>query len=540
MKTYTTHGQLNIPACPRAVALGLFDGLHPGHRQVILAAMQGIGDQVSRCIYTFDRNTVTTKTIAGELCSPEEEEALLTLMGLDELIRVDFDTVRHLTPEDFVEQILHRQLHAVKVTCGFNYRFGAKGAGDAALLTRLCARYGIDVTVVPEVDVDNLPINSTSIRQAIGQGDMALARRLLGRPFCLRMTVTQGQHLGRRLGLPTINQVLPPYLCQPKFGVYASCVQIGAEVYPAVTNIGVRPTVGAKAPLAETYILDYTGDLYDTTPAVYPLYYLRPEQAFPNLDALKEQIQQDILTVKTLFAAPEDGAVQAVFFDFDDTLDNRDAAFRQGLSAFLSHYYPSLSPTEHAARQQEMFRYQRGEYGRIIYYSDMVRHFLELWPPEVTADPERALWRFYHGFAAGGVLHPDVLSTLTALRRRGVLTGIITNGDPRPQTCKMDHSGLRPYVDLLVLAGEEGLPKPDPAVFRLAAARLGVHPSACLFVGDHPQYDMAGAQNAGFKAVLKLADREPDHPFHQLPKPEGVPVIREIGEVLSLLDEPTT
>ncbi len=540
MNTYAINGQLNIPPCPRSVALGLFDGLHPGHRQVILAAMQDIGDQVSRCVYTFDRATITTKTIAGELCTPEEEAALLTAMGVDELIRADFAAVCHLTPEEFVRQVLHEGLQAVKVTCGFNYRFGAKGAGDAALLTQLCADYGITVTVVPEVDVDGLPINSTAIRQAIADGEMVLARRLLGRPYCLRVPVTHGQKLGRRLGLPTINQGLPPYLCHPKFGVYASCVQIGSDVYPAVTNIGVRPTVGADSPLAETYILGYEGDLYDTTPAVYPLHYLRPEQSFPTLEALKEQIQRDIQAAEAHFATPTDNAIRAVFFDFDDTLDNRDAAFRQGLSAFLSHYYPSLSAAEHTARQQEMFRYQRGDYGHIIHYDEMIRHFLDLWPAEVTVDPQRALWRFYHGFAAGGVLHSDALSTLTALRRRGYLTGIITNGNPIPQTCKMDHSGLRPYVDLMVLAGEEGIQKPDPAIFRIAAARLGVHPAACLYVGDHPQNDMGGAKSAGFQVVLKLAQREPDHPIHRLPMPEDVPVIRDIRQVLDLLDKPST
>ena len=281
MNTYTTHGQLNIPACPRSVALGVFDGLHPGHRQVILAAMQGIGDDVSRCVYTFDPATVVTKQIIGRLCAPEEQQQLLTHMGVDELFEVDFATVRHLSPEDFVQKILKEQLGAVKVTCGFNYRFGYKGAGDAATLTRLCADCGITVTVVPEVDVDGQPVNSTTIRQAIADGDMALTRRLMGRPYRLQLPVTEGQRLGRKLGMPTINQVLPTNLCAPKFGVYVSSVQVDNQVYPAVTNIGVRPTVGTDAPLAETYMLGYEGDLYGTTPTVYPLQYLRAEQTFP-------------------------------------------------------------------------------------------------------------------------------------------------------------------------------------------------------------------------------------------------------------------
>ncbi len=540
MKTYHLNGQLNIPSCPRSVALGLFDGLHPGHRQVILAAVQGVEDTVSRCVFTFRLDTVTTKHIPGQLCSHREQHSLLEAMGVDEWFEADFSDIRHLTPEAFVRDVLHARLGAVQVTCGYNYRFGAGGAGDAALLTALCREYGIAVTVVPEVDAGDTPISSTAIRQALAAGDMPLVRRLWGRPYRLQAPVTAGQRLGRKLGLPTINQILPEGMACPRFGVYVSCVQVDTAVYPAVTNVGVRPTVGADAPLAETYILDFDGDLYGTCPTVYPLRFLREEQTFPSLEALKSQIQQDVTAARSLFAPGENGEIRAVFFDFDDTLDNRDQAFRQGLSAFLSHYYPSLTAAQHTDRLEEMFRYQRGEYGNIIDYATLIRRFLGLWPSEKPADPDRALWRFYHGFAAGGVLHPDVTATLTALRKAGYLVGIITNGNPIPQTCKMDHSGLRPYLDLLVLAGEEGIQKPHPAVFRLAAARLGVPPSACVYVGDHPVNDLQGAKQAGFNTVLKLADRDPDHPIHALPMPKDVPVIRQISELLPLLEQTPT
>ena len=537
MKIDHLHRQVNIPSHPRSVALGLFDGLHPGHRQVILAAMQGVEDAVSRCVFTFTLDTVTTKHIPGQLCSRQEQSRLLEDMGVDEWFEADFSDIRHLTPEEFVRDILHTRLGAVQVTCGYNYRFGAGGAGDATLLTELCNRYGITVRVVPEVDAGDTPISSTAIRQALAAGDMPMVRRLWGRPYRIQEPVTQGQKLGRKLGLPTINQVLPSGMACPRFGVYVSCVQIDTAVYPAVTNIGVRPTVGADAPLAETYILDFDGNLYDACPTVYPLHFLREEQAFPSLEALKAQIEQDVDTARAQFTPTASEGIRAVFFDFDDTLDDRDAAFRHGLSTFLSHYYPSLTAAEHTARLEELFLYQRGGYGNIIDYATLIRHALSLWPAEKEADPDRALWRFYHGFAAGGVLHPDVKPTLTALRKAGYLIGVITNGNRIPQTCKMDHCGLRPYLDLLVLAGEEGIQKPDPAVFRLAAARLGVHPSACVYVGDHPVNDLQGAQKAGFHTVLKLAHRDPDHPIHRLPMPADVPVIRQIGELPVLLAE---
>lgn len=529
----------NIPSCPRSVALGLFDGLHPAHRQVILSATADIDDGTAVAVYTFEPSTVTTKAVA-RLTDDTEEEHLLERMGADELFRVDFSAVQHLSPVDFVHKILKGQLDAVKVSCGYNYRFGYRGQGDTALLTALCAEVGITVTVVPEIDIDGVPVSSTAIRRAIGDGDMVTARRLLGRPYCLHSPVTEGQHLGNQLGFPTINQPLPEGFAHPRFGVYASCVQWEGETYPAVTNVGVHPTVGATAPLAETYIIGFSGDLYGKSPCVYPLTYLRPEQTFPTLENLQAQITQDAAAAAALFDGEQTTGIRAVFFDFDDTLDDRDAAFRVGLSALLRYYYPSLSEEEIAARRDEMFYYQRGHYGQIIHYRDMLNCFFEKWPTEVPTDVETALLRMLRAFAAAGQPHPDVYDSLTALRQRGYLVGIITNGTPRTQTLKIDHSGLRLYTDLVVLAGEEGIQKPDARVFRLAATRLGVPPTACMYVGDHPINDLEGARNAGFIPVRKDAAWDADHPIHHIPIAEDIPTIRHISEVLSLLDNTPT
>ena len=530
----------NIPACPRSVALGLFDGLHPAHRQVILSATMDITDETAVAVYTFDPTTVTTKNSSGLLCDNAEEEHLLKLMGVDELFRVDFAAVQHLSPKDFVHKILKEQLGAVKVSCGYNYRFGYCGQGDTALLTQLCAEEGIAVTVVPEIDIDGIPVSSTAIRQYIAEGDMKMARRLLGRPYCLHTPVMEGQRLGNKLGFPTINQPLPVGFAHPRFGVYASCVQFDGETYPAVTNIGLRPTVGTDTPLAETYIIDFSGDLYGQSPRVYPLSYLRPEQKFASLEALQAQIEQDAASAAALFDEQAHHNIKAVFFDFDDTLDTRDDAFRAGLSAFLRYYYPSLSEEEIATRREEMFYFQRGHYGQIIYYRDMLAHFLEKWPPEIPTDVETSLLRMIRAFAAAGQPHPDVYDTLTTLRERGYLIGIITNGTPRTQNHKIDHSGLRYYTDLVVLAGDEGIQKPDARIFRMAAARLGVPTTACIFVGDHPQNDLEGARAAGFTPIRKVWDWDADHPIQRIPVSEEFPTIRHISEVLTLLDNTPT
>lgn len=529
----------NIPSCPRSVALGLFDGLHPAHRQVILSAAADMEDGTHLSVYTFDPATITTKPIL-RLSDEAEEEHLLNLLGVDELFRVDFAAVQHLSPADFVRNVLKEQLGAVKVSCGYNYRFGYRGEGDTALLTALCAEVGIAVTVVPEVDIDGIPVSSTAIRAAIADGDMVTARRLLGRPYCLHTPVTEGQHLGNQLGFPTINQPLPQGFAHPRYGVYASCVQFEGETYPAVTNIGVRPTVGTDAPLAETYIIGFSGDLYGRSPRVYPLAYLRPEQTFSSLEELTAQIEKDAAHAAALFDESAYNGIKAVFFDFDDTLDTRDDAFRVGLSAFLRYYYPSLTEEELTARREEMFYFQRGHYGQIIYYRDMLAHFLEKWPAEIPTDVDAAYRRMIRAFAAAGQPHPDVFDTLTTLRQRGYLVGILTNGTPRTQNLKIDHTGLRRYVDLVVLAGEEEIQKPDVRVFRLAAARLGVPPTACMFVGDHPINDLEGARAAGFTPVRKDAALEPSHPIHQIPVAADIPTVRHISEVLTLLDDTPT
>ena len=519
---------------PRCVALGIFDGLHLGHRRVISAASQGMPDGVLRTVYTFQPHTLTTKKATGRLCLPAQRDALLEGMGVDELLEVDFATVCDLSPAEFVEQVLHRQLGAVQVSCGYNYRFGKGGRGDVSTLTALCEARGIKVQVVDSVEVDGQPVSSTAIRQALAEGDMDTARRLLGRGYRLCLPVVAGQHLGHRLGMPTINQPIPADLVCPRYGVYASCVEVDGQILSAVTNIGVRPTVGADAPLAETWILDFDGDLYGTTPSVYPLAYLREEQKFSSLEELQRQVAQDAAVARALLTPPQQPAVRAILFDFDDTLGDRDAAFRIGLEAFIRYYRPTLSDEEVIALREEMFRFNREGYGTPIAYENLVEHFLNQWG--CNADRKVAYRRLCDGFSDHYPIHEDVIPTLIELRRRGYRLGIVTNGGSYPQNRKMDRSGLRTYVDLVVVGGDEKVQKPNPLIFRRTAARLGIPAECCLFVGDHPRTDIAGALSAGMQVIRKDAAHAPDHPFYGLPCPDTA-VIHQILELLDLFPE---
>jgi len=534
----------HLPDDGQVVALGLFDGLHIGHRAVIAHATALAARQEIACsVYTFQPGTITTKPEEDQLCTPEEQQALLDGMGVHRLYRSDFATVRELSPAEFVEQVLVGQLHATAVVCGFNYRFGYKGAGDIATLEQLCTPRGISVHPVQAVTVDNEPVSSTRIRRAIAVGDMGLARRLLGRPIRLTGVVRHGQGLGRTLGFPTVNLPLPTGLVTPRFGVYATCVEVDGRLYTGVTNIGRRPTVGGDTPLAETFIDGLDEDLYGCTLSVYPVSFLRQEQKFDTLNALKAQVQADAAAARALFATPEKPMVKAILFDFDDTLGPRIDAYQRAVSAFLHRYYPTISAEKHQQRLLEMCLCNNFGYGMPMTYGEYIRKFLTTWAPFPDVDPEQAATAFYEDFAGMYDLYDDTVAVLTTLRRQGYQLGIITNGAAQTQNRKLDKTGVRCLVDIALVSGDEGVQKPDAALFHRAAARLGVPPACCVYVGDHPLNDVQGALNAGMQAVWMDPGFPPEHPSHQYAISPEIPTIHTLSELPALpmlVDGPRT
>ncbi len=520
-----------IPAAKRTVALGLFDGMHIGHRAVVAEAVRAGRGHCA--VYTFSSSTLYTKGDLRRVATDAQQAVILERMGVTELFEADFTAVCDLSPEQFVEAILQNTLHATAVTCGFNYRFGKGGVGDAALLERLCAVRGIAVKVVAAVKNDGQTVSSTAIRSALAEGDMASVTRMMNRAYCFDLPVEQGQHLGRRLGMPTVNQVLPADLALPRFGVYASCVEIGGQVHYGVTNVGVRPTVGADAPLAETWIDGFDGDLYGQSIRVYPVKFLRDERAFDTLEELKAQIEQDAADARDVFHSDGDTPIKAVLFDYDDTLHLRDYAFRIACHLFLYKHYPTISEEEHAARWKTMVQFDDYGYRRPLSYPDFIKKYLREWEP-TCADPAEALREFFLDFADNCVLLDDAVDTLCELRHRGYRIGVITNGGSFTQDHKLGLSGLRPYVDITLVSEAEGFDKPHTEIFRRAAARLGVPCAACLFVGDHPINDICGARAAGMAAVRIDYGFAQDHPIYERPIPPGVPEIHRLSELLEL------
>ena len=180
---------------------------------------------------------------------------------------------------------------------------GWNGDTTKTLLRRLCQQAGAELYVAPPVREGEQKVSSTRIRAAVEAGDIPLANRLLGRPFGFEFEVVHGNRIGRTIGTPTINQHFPEHFILPRFGVYASCVHIGGRTYCGVTNVGVKPTVGSDRALSETWIPDFSGDLYGKTLRLELLAFIRDEKKFANLDALKAEIRRNEKQARKIFTA---------------------------------------------------------------------------------------------------------------------------------------------------------------------------------------------------------------------------------------------
>ncbi|HCB99951.1 MAG TPA: riboflavin biosynthesis protein RibF [Ruminococcaceae bacterium] len=299
MEVYHAGEMLKIKE-PTSVILGMFDGVHIGHRAVISAA-QKTGLKTVLITFTEHPALILKNRMAPSITTPAQREKIMDSLGIDYLIYLDFKTVQSLSPDEFIQKVL-LPCHPQAAFCGFNYSFGMGGKAGPDELKALGKKYGFKAVSVAPVCDDVGPVSSTRIRRLIEAGKMEKAARLLGRPFSLCLPVVHGRQLGRELGMPTINQSLPEGHVCPRFGVYASTVQMGGRLYQALSNVGVKPTVGSDHILCETYILDFQGDLYDQMIEVSLYTFLRPEMRFDSIDILKKQMHHDLQTAKNWLA----------------------------------------------------------------------------------------------------------------------------------------------------------------------------------------------------------------------------------------------
>lgn len=284
-------------------ALGFFDGVHLGH-QALLAACKDLAQKhgCATGAITFDRhpNTVINSSTLPLLYPGKMRSRFLTQYGAKNVIFLFFtEELMHKNWRDFL-QMLVESFDAAGFVCGDDFRFGYKGEGNAQMLKAFCEENGLPCAIVPEQTVNGQRVSSTAIRLALAAGDLETANAMLGRPHTLTGTVSYGRGIGRRIGFPTANFTVKSDILLPCQGVYATHVIADGVHYPAVTNIGSRPTVGGHSVRIESWLLNFDDNLYDQELTVELHAYLRPEQKFDSLDELKAQIHKDAEQARTI------------------------------------------------------------------------------------------------------------------------------------------------------------------------------------------------------------------------------------------------
>lgn len=283
-------------------ALGFFDGVHLGH-QALLSACCRLAKQQG-CMpaaVTFDLppGAVLQKLQPNMLGTVQDRQRLLKQYGMQEILLLTADERTLSMPwSAFLDMLLEE--NAAGFVCGYDFRFGRNGEGTAQMLDSFAAEHGLACEIIPEQLMDGQKISSSRIRGLLESGDVEGTNRLLGHAHTLTGTVISGQHIGRTIGIPTANLRLPEELVTPAFGVYACTVLADGKTYMAVTNIGTRPTVDGQGVTVEPWILDFSGDLYGREITLYFHKFLRPEQKFNNLEALKQQIQADAAATRNI------------------------------------------------------------------------------------------------------------------------------------------------------------------------------------------------------------------------------------------------
>ena len=281
-----------VEAHPRRVAVGTFDGVHLGHREVIRG---------SDTVLTFDPHplqVVHPEATPKLLDSFPIKRDLIASLGVEELVVIPFDReFAGRTHEEFVESVLIERLGATHVSVGENFRFGRRAQGDADYL---CSRTEFETRVVSLVEAEGEAVSSSHIRALVAAGELDVAARLLGAPFTLEGEVATGDRRGRELGMPTANLIPDDRVVVPGHGVYAATL----DGRPAAVNVGVRPTFeSGRGVLVEAHVIDFEGDLYGRTVRIAFLARLRGERRFASAEALVEQMRADVERARELCAA---------------------------------------------------------------------------------------------------------------------------------------------------------------------------------------------------------------------------------------------
>jgi len=288
-----------------ALAIGVFDGVHRGHAAVLSSLMERSGEMsvVAMTFATHPDEVVTGMPAPPALAPLDRRIELLGDLGLDGVAVIEFDEeVRQLSPESFIKAYIVDGLNTALVSVGEDFRFGYLAGGSVDTL-RICgARFNFDVLSTPIVDLHGTEVRSSSIRAAVASGSVALAARMLGRPFEIDGVVVPGDARGRTIGFPTANITMPDRLVRPATGVYAVQCEIDGVRYDGVSNVGTRPTFGGGDETIEVHLLDVDEDLYGKSVRVQFIDRLRNEQRFTSAETLVFQIKTDIEQARSVLA----------------------------------------------------------------------------------------------------------------------------------------------------------------------------------------------------------------------------------------------
>ena len=284
----------------RVFALGFFDGVHLGHQALLRECVSLAAElDCSPAAITFDRHpkALFTHNPPPLLSTAATRNQLLRGYGMEKIYQFPVvEAVMSMPWEDFLGELM--EFGAVGFVCGHDFHFGNRGEGNPEKLRDFCNQRNLACTIVPQQSVDGYRVSSTLIRGLIEKGCMETAVRYLGHPHIITGPVVHGKQIGRTLGIPTANLVLEPGQAVPRFGVYACRCLVNGKAYPAVTNVGTRPTVSGVGVTVEPWILDFSGDLYDREITLEFYKFLRPETKFNGLTALQEQIRKDADTTR--------------------------------------------------------------------------------------------------------------------------------------------------------------------------------------------------------------------------------------------------
>lgn len=288
------------------ISLGKFDGIHRGHELLMEHLSMKKEEGLAAVVFTFDipprKNVSGTETKV--LTTNQEKRHIFEDLGVDYLVECPFTTdIMCMEAEDFIEKIV-RQLHVKCVVVGADFHFGHNRRGDYRMLQKFSKPLGYEVVVVKKITEDARDISSTFVREEIIKGNIEKANHLLGYRYFVTDVVKHGNQIGRTIGIPTINQVPPKDKLLPPNGVYITEVFIDDNRYRGITNVGCKPTIEGENPIGvETHLLEFKEDVYDKLVTVEFLCRVREERKFTSIDALKEQMQNDIAFGRAYFTS---------------------------------------------------------------------------------------------------------------------------------------------------------------------------------------------------------------------------------------------